>query len=792
MIWLLLACGEPEPAVDSTPPETVDTDDPLYDHGPMAEGIYGAMGDPWPFATEEQLATFERGKEVAERRFQLADGLGPAFNIAFCAGCYERPVTGGSAGLYRSFFLSAVKMDDGSFFAGESAGDAGGVVRLYYYGDDYDARPEVPEETNVIAQRNAIPFFGVGLLAEIEGEEILSREDPYDEDGDGITGLANYDQGFVGRFGRKSQTVSIENFIRGPLFNHLGITTDPLSEEQKASLPVDSSSLPSDTGDTAAFGKLVPSLRGLHGLAQAAASSGPTVDDDGVPDPELSTDDLFDLVSFAMLTAVPEPEELGETERWGLRLFDRAGCDACHTPRVMSPRGPLPVYSDLLLHDMGEDLADGLEQGYATGSEFRTQPLWGIGPVGPYLHDGRAQTIDEAIRMHGGEGQASSNRYVALTTEEQEAIVAFLLSLGGRSQHTDGLLPPGEPVPEAGAYGGPWRELDADEAERFERGRAVFDHDFGFSDGVGTPRFNGDSCRACHFEPGIAGAGPRGVNVVRHGLQNDDGGFVPPSVGTILHRMTALSTGHANAPQAEATIFELRQTPHLYGLGRIEAISETDIVGGADPYDSDGDGISGKPSWTDGGQLGRFGWKGQVPSVEEFVRDAVSAELGMTLSYEEGLTFGMLHDNDDVPDPEFADEDADSLVDFLQLLAPPPRQGEHAEGEAVFDEVGCTSCHTPSFETADGPVALYSDLLLHEILPEGALGIEEASATMREFRTPPLWGLSQTAPYLHDGSADTTLEAIEAHDGEATAVRDAFAALEDDDQAALLAFLETL
>ena len=795
-VALLAWAGCKDKGADSEPEPAGETGEPIIGHGPIAEGIYGSMGTPWPFATDEQLATFDRGEQVALRRFSLADGLGPAFNVTFCASCHERPVTGGSAGLYRDFFLSGVLLDDGSFFAGESAGEAGGVIRLYYYGDEFDARPEVPAETNVIAQRNAIPFFGVGLLAELTNEELLLREDPDDLDGDGISGVANYDQGFVGRFGRKSQTVSIEGFIRGPLFNHLGITTDPLSEEQRADLPIDSSAAGAlDSGDTA-LGAARRALGDLHGLAQAAAASGPLTDEDAAADPELSTDDLFDLVSFAMLTAAPQPEEPGEQELRGIEYFDEANCSGCHTPRVEGPRGPLPVYSDFLVHDMGDDLADGLRQGNAEGYEFRTQPLWGLSAVGPYLHDGRATTVDEAILLHTGEAQASHDAYAAMTDGEREDIVAFLMSLGGRDQYTTGLLPPGEPIPAVGEYSGPYRELSADELERFEAGREIFDHEFGFADGVGTPRFNGDSCRACHFEPTIGGAGPRGVNVIRHGIINDSGEFVPPAVGTILHRSTGLRDEHANAPQEEANVFELRQTPHLFGLGLIEAIAEADILAGADPYDEDGDGISGKPGHSDGGVFSRFGLKAQVPTLEEFVRDAVSAELGMTLSYQAGLTFGMIYDNDDVPDPEFADEDAALLLYYLQTLGPPPRQpaaeAAAAAGEQVFSDVGCAGCHTPSFDSALGEVPLFSDLLLHQILPDDAPGIEDASATMQEFRTAPLWGLSQTAPYLHSGAADTIEEAVAAHAGEAAETVEAWEALTDGERAQLLAFLETL
>lgn len=774
----LLACDGTEP-----PPGP-------SDHGPMAEGIYAELGAPAPYATPAQLETFERGRAVALHRFSRAEGLGPAFNVTFCASCHERPTTGGSAGLYRNFFLTGVRTPDGAFIPGMSAGSAGGVIRLYAYGDEHDARPGVPEATNVVAQRNPIPFFGVGLLAELSDAELLRRADPDDRDGDGISGRPNYDRGFVGRFGRKAQTVSIEGFIRGPLFNHLGITSDPLSDAQRAELPVDSSA-------TAAQGARLWLVRALEGHAQAAAPDGPLTDDDEAPDPELSTEELFDLVSFAMLLGAPELEPLTDHTERGRDAFDAVGCAACHTPRLEGPRGPLPVYSDLLLHDMGPKLADGLVAKDATGSEFRTQPLWGLRPVGPYLHDGRASTVHDAIRAHGGEGERARRNYERLQPEDQEALVAFLHSLGGAAQYSPGLLPPDTPLAPVGTYGGPARALSDDERDRFVAGRALFDREFGFSEGAGGPRLNGDSCRACHFEPVLGGAGPRGVNVTRHGILDADGAFTPPAVGTILHRSTAVPHS-ANRAQPEANVFEHRQTPHLFGLGLIEGIDEAEILARADADDtSPPDGISGRPSFTDGARLGRFGWKAQVPTIDEFVRDAFAAELGMTLPYEEGQTFGRLQDNDAVPDPELDLEQAHLLGDYLRLLGPPPRAaavdpGAEAAGALLFETVGCALCHVPELAGADGPVPLYSDLLLHEILAPGAPGIEDASAATTEFRTAPLWGLATTAPYLHSGEADTIEEAIELHDGEGSGARDAFEALTPADRDALLAFLATL
>ena len=758
-------------------------------HGPIAAGVSAAMGEPVPFATEAQLQTFAAGKEVALHRFTLAEGLGPAFNVTFCGSCHERPVTGGSAGLYRNFFLGGRLVNGEDFFPIPTAGSLGGVVRMYSYADFLPARPELISVIDVVAQRNPVPFFGVGLLLEIPDDEIRAWEDPTDADGDGISGRPNYEDGVLGRFGRKAQTASLEGFIRGPLFNHVGITTDPLSVEERAALPLQ---LP--PGPSAGY------LQRLFGLSRARAQAGTgdevTRDSDLVPDPELSSNDLFNLVAFTMLVAAPMLEEPTEGTEAGARVFDELRCQECHRPRLQSPRGPLPVYSDLLIHDMGPELADGIEQGLANGAEFRTQPLWGLSAVGPYLHDGRAKTIDDAIRLHGGEAEAARDAFIALDEPARQVLLEFLQSLGGRDMYSSGLLPPGAPVPAVGEYGGPYRTLSAAEREQFEKGRELFDRDFGYPDGVGLPKFNGDSCRGCHFEPVIGGAGPRGVNVMRHGSLDEDT-FVAPAVGTILHKQTAEATT-AIRPEPGTTIYEHRQTPAVFGLGLIDSIAEATIIAKADPDDLvTPDGISGRVAMVDGDRVGRFGWKAQVPSVAEFVRDALGAELGVTLDPDAELTFGMTEDGDAMTDPELALSDTALLTAYLSLLAPPPGRTPDntalaSQGETLFASVGCASCHIPELAGAEGPVRLYSDLLLHEMLPDGATGIVDGMATMREFRTAPLWGIADTAPYLHSGAADTLDEAIRAHDGESASTRDAYIALEQAERDALIYFLETL
>ncbi|MEZ4405749.1 MAG: di-heme oxidoredictase family protein [Polyangiales bacterium] len=750
----------------------------------IATGIFAAMGDVRPNATPEQRETFARGLAVARRRFTPEMGLGPTYNVSSCTDCHERPVAGGGGARYRNFLLTGQTLPDQSF----TPTGVNGVLDQYSLAT---GRTPTPARTNLAATRNPIPFFGVGLLAEVSDAEILSRADPDDRDHDGVSGRPNYDRGYVGRFGRKAQTVSIEGFIRGPIFNHLGVTTNPLPDALKARLPVPSAA------DLAHTRQAIAGLAGERQTSQAqvAAPDEPTTDDDGVPDPEMSEQDLFDLVSYAMLTAAPSPDAPTAQTAAGRATFDRVGCAACHAPALRGPRGLIPAYSDLLLHDMGAALADGVPMKLATGSEFRTQPLWGVAATGPYLHDGRADTLDEAITLHGGEAQGARDRYVALSEAERAGVLAFLASLGGGAQATEGLLAPDAPAPSPGAWGGPLSALTGEAAARFERGRRLFDRDFGYGQGLG-PSFNGDSCRACHFDPVLGGAGPRGVDVTRQGIFDAlTETFSAPAMGTMAHRFGALDA--RPAVDAMANVFELRQTPPTLGLGLIESIPASAIVARADPDDADGDGVRGRARYLPDGRLGRFGWKANVPTVREFVRDAMTNEMGVTVPAVAGESFGALADDDRARDPELSATQLDELSAFVAALAPPPRtHGDvtlESQGEALFARVGCAACHAPSLPGGDGqPVPLYSDLLLHDVAAPGALGVVDGPAGAREFRTPPLWGIARTAPYMHDGRADTVEAAIAAHDGEAGASVRAVTALDARDREALVAFLRSL
>jgi len=766
-LWFLLSCCADDVSVSNQ--ELAPT---WQGHGPSAAAISGEMGEPLPGASPEQLAAFERGRALLQHRFTRAEGLGPAFNATFCAACHEKPAPGGASGLYRNFTLSGIVTSDGAFLPGESAGLADGVIRLYLDETDMPPRPPIPEETEVFAARNPLPFFGAGLLAELSEQEILKRADPEDVNGDGISGRPNYDLGYVGRFGHKAQIVSLESFTRDPLFNHLGVTSNPLSEALRAQLPVNSA----------------------RGSALGPAEY-PLRDRDAVRDPELQPEQLFDMVSFVMLLAAPSFSDLDDRAQRGGAVFDALGCGGCHTPRLEGPRGPLPVYADLLLHDMGPALSDGVSENEARAEEFRTPPLWGLAAVGPYLHDGRASTVAEAIEWHGGEAQAARDAFAALPHDARDDLLSFLDHLGGREQASSGLLSPLSAAPGVGELGGPIAGLSADQLTRFYEARRLFDREFHVSTGVGSPRFNGDSCRACHFDPVLGGSGPRDLDVLRYGALAGDGSYLEPTAGSILHR-ASVDFASTVAAESGATIFELRQAPHLFGGGLIESIPAAVIEASADPGDANGDGVSGRAALLADGRLGRFGWKAQIPSLLEFVRDAASSELGLTVPPQHDAMFGRTSDTDTTPDPELSQGEQALLLEFLQHLAPPTRGSAEApetaaRGETLFDAVGCASCHTPALPGALGPVSLYSDLLLHELSPDAG-GIPEGAASRGEYRTAPLWGVRLTNPYMHDGAAETLSEAILQHAGEAAPSRERFFALSDGDKEALLAYLVTL
>lgn len=316
--------------------------------------------------------------------------------------------------------------------------------------------------------------------------------------------------------------------------------------------------------------------------------------------------------------------------------------------------------------------------------------------------------------------------------------------------------------PEESAAAQPGASLD--------RGLVLFKKSFTQSEGLG-PEFNGNSCISCHETPvaGGSGAAPRTFVDWVYGDESDALGapkqrFAFDPGGAVI---SAASGAHAR-----------RRPPALFGLGYLEAIPIEELRFRSDPFDRDGDGISGRLPRRDD-CVGRFGWQSAVCDVAAFVRTALHHELGLVT----------------VPRSrrEMSEQDVADLTAFVRSLAPPPPAAVD-DGAGVFERAQCSSCHTPGTGIARLAgrlvrVQAYTDALVHE-MASGPRHGEEDSRT--EFRTPALWGVASTGPpYLHDGSAATVEQAILAHAGEATASRKLYSKLDRLDQRRLLRFVAT-
>jgi hypothetical protein len=328
-------------------------------------------------------------------------------------------------------------------------------------------------------------------------------------------------------------------------------------------------------------------------------------------------------------------------------------------------------------------------------------------------------------------------------------------------------------------------------------------------EGLG-PVFNEASCAACHNTPWIGGTSNR--RVTRIGT-NGPGGFDPlPGHGGAVIQTQGIDTPECTVAgesiPAAATIVTDRDPPALFGAGIIDAIEDRSILRFADPDDRDGDGVSGRPNMV-GGRVGRFGRKAQIATLHEFAGDAYLTEMGITSpQFPTDLAPQGVASCDPTPDPEDDGTNVALFVDFLTLLAPTPAgqypsseiRRQALTGRRLFKRLGCRSCHTEklrgprSMVAAHGlrKVVLFTDLLLHDLGPGLADGIEQGEASGSEFRTAPLAGVAFSAPYLHDGRAATLDHAIMAHGGEASRARDAFAALGPAERAQLRAFLNSL
>lgn len=358
-------------------------------------------GDPLRGLSADELQRFEQGREVFARIFTPETGLGPLFNADACGECHENPVVGGSGdevelhvAALRPNGLCDPLPDSGGFVIQQH------VTPALHTALGIDSEP-VPAGANERAMRSTPDLFGFGLLDAVPDSEILALADPDDRNHDGISGRPNYSvDGRLGRFGRKAFVPSLAEFNAGAFVIEMGITN------------------PAQPTEETIGGRPIPA-----GV-------------DPVPEPEISQTDLDRLDDFVRFLAPPAPLPLDQEGERGRLIFGTIGCASCHVPSLTTGASPVRAlsyhkvyaYTDLLLHDMGADRAD-ICLGDALPSEFRTEPLMGLRLMKTFLHDGKATSIEAAVRLHGGEAAASRKRFEDLSQVSRDALLRFLNSL---------------------------------------------------------------------------------------------------------------------------------------------------------------------------------------------------------------------------------------------------------------------------------------------------------------------------------------------------------------------------
>ncbi len=367
------------------------------------------LGSALPGLTDDQKALFKDGLQKFSSVESQEDGLGPVFNGTTCAECHKAGAIGG-AGV--DLTISRVTRIGGmKNRVYTDLAEFGGPVLQARSLREFDTScpingEVVPSQANFVSLRITTPLFGAGLIEAIPAETILSRTKQ--ADADGVLGVANVQinpetgKREVGRFGWKAQHSSLHRFSGDAYLNEMGITSSLFPDEN------------------------LPQGRPIPPEWQTT------------PDFDDNDKDVDSFANFMRLLAPPgRLLPLTPQVQDGERIFNQIRCSACHVPSMQTGANPIaalskqtvPLYSDLLVHRMGRNLADGIQQGLAQGHQFRTAPLWGISRRRFFLHDGRANNLEEAILNHGGEANASRDRFARLHERDKAALRAFLNSL---------------------------------------------------------------------------------------------------------------------------------------------------------------------------------------------------------------------------------------------------------------------------------------------------------------------------------------------------------------------------
>ena len=405
-------------------------------------------------------------------------------------------------------------------------------------------------------------------------------------------------------------------------------------------------------------------------------------------------------------------------------------------------------------------------------------------------------------------------------------VVVLLLSLTAEAQRrrpsaTPPPLPPTPAPPAQSAFGAALPNLPPAQVAQFQEGRREFVNQRAADTGLG-PVFNGRSCLECHGIPAGGGGSARTVtrigamvNGVFDPLTHMGGSLLQSSgIGTqegSTHRFLGERVPQVQASSPDGTIVARRRSPTLFGLGLVDATPDATFIALAQQQAARGDGLAGRAALVDNiiagmKTVGKFGWKAQVPTLQQFSADAYLNEMGITspLFPDEICPSGNCKELEFNPRPGLNDggEAIDAVAAFMRFLGPPPRgpiTPDVLAGEQIFSRIGCESCHVSTLQTgANANPALhrvtyhpYSDFLLHDM---GSLndGIEQDGARAFEMRTPPLWGMRTINRFLHDGRANGIEAAIDGHDGQGFGAKSRFNALNATERAQLIAFLRSL
>ncbi|MFL6446167.1 MAG: di-heme oxidoredictase family protein [Bryobacteraceae bacterium] len=422
----------------------------LAQHDPGPRANVRASGDPpVPLSglTSGETNAFNNGlttfQEIDSVSGTLAagSGLGPRFNLDSCAGCHAFPAVGGSSPATNPQIAMATKagaknaippfiilngpIREARFVQGPRGVSDGGVHDLFVIAGRSDAAGCTilqPDFAQAIASNNVVfriptPTFGAGLVEAIDDAVILANgtANAAEKSALGISGHENRNQndGSLTRFGWKAQNKSLAVFA-GEAYNvEQGVTNDLFPNERESTDGCRFNASPEDHVD-------------VNGGSRSRPTTTPS--------------DLIDFVFFMRFLGPPARGQSSQSTRNGEALFGSTGCALCHTPSLQTAshvtaalsNTAANLFSDLLVHNVGGDLADGITQGSATGNEFRTAPLWGLGQRLFLLHDGRTSDLLEAIAAHGGPGSEASKvirNFNSLTTEQKQDLLNFLRSL---------------------------------------------------------------------------------------------------------------------------------------------------------------------------------------------------------------------------------------------------------------------------------------------------------------------------------------------------------------------------